>query len=86
MRRIVRTTSAALLALAATFTLGACGDKPQEATAVKSGKYAGKPDTPPWQGDALVFSARDFKQGDRESWDSALRARAQAQNEYNRTP
>lgn len=74
---------ASTLALAAAVTLGvsACGEKPQDAP-LKSGKYQGKPDTRPWEGEPQAFPGTEFKRGDQASWEAALRARLQAQNEY----
>lgn len=77
---IVRIASAALVA-ALTLVAAGCGEKPQDGP-LKSGKYLGKPDTRPWDGDALAFDAGDFKRGDKAAWESALKNRAQSQNEY----
>ena len=77
---IVRIVSTALVAAVALVAAG-CGEKSQDAP-LKSGKYQGKPDTRPWEGDALAFGAGDFKRGDKAAWESALKSRAQAQNEY----
>lgn len=77
---IARIASAALVVAAAAFAAG-CGEKPQDAP-IKSGKYQGKPDTRPWEGDKLAFDSGNFKRGDKEAWESALKNRAQSQNEY----
>jgi hypothetical protein len=64
-------------ALAAIFTLAACGERPQVAN-YKQGKYAGKPDTPAYNGAPY--------NGDRAAWERAMATRAQSQNEYKRIP
>ena len=79
----LRVTMAAALAAAA-LGLAGCAEKPQDAP-IKSGKYQGKPDTRPWEGDALAYGTGDFKRGDKTSWETALKTRAQGQNEYSRT-
>jgi len=81
--RIARFASA--LACAAVVALGTagCGEKPQDAP-MKSGKYQGKPDNRPWEGDALAYGTNEFKRGDKTGWETALKTRAQAQNEYTR--
>jgi len=63
------------VALAATFVLAACCERPQVVN-YKQGKYAGKPDTPAYQ--SAPYN------GDRAAWERALATRAQAQNEYQR--
>ena len=68
---------AALAALA--FTLAACGDKPQTAGTKKS-------DAKPWEGAQASFTEQGWKAGDQASWEAQMRARAQSQNEYTRTP
>jgi hypothetical protein len=78
-----RKVVAAALAAAA-LGLAGCGEKPQDAPN-SSGKYLGKPDTRPWEGEALAFGTNEFKRGDKASWETAMRTRAQAQNEYART-
>ena len=87
----MKTTSAApgrwllLPALSgASLALSACGEKPQDAP-LKSGKYMGKPDSRPWEGGSLTFESGEFKRGEKTSWESAMRTRAQNQNEYGRT-
>jgi len=72
-------------ALAATVALGACGERDQ-VTVYKQGKYQGKPDTKPWENDpkASLYTTSKWSQGDQASWESALKARNLAQNEYNR--
>ncbi len=76
---IVRIASATLVVALAALAAG-CGEKSQDAP-LKSGKYQGKPDTRPWEGDKLAFDSGNFKRGDKAAWESALKDRAQAQNE-----
>ncbi len=59
--------------------LSACGEKPQTAATKKS---EGKP----WEGVQKSHMAQGWKPGDQASWESQLRVRAQAQNEYVRNP
>jgi opacity protein-like surface antigen len=61
--------------------LAACADKPQTV----SGESR-KSDSKPWDGSTQAgYTAPDWKQGDRASWEQQLRARNQQQNEYTRT-
>ena len=53
-----------------------CGEQPQVVT-YEQGKYQGKAVSPPW--DNPVFK------GDKAAWELAMKNRARAQNEYNRT-
>jgi len=64
--------SLALLAGAA-LVLAGCGERPQVVT-YKQGTYQGKPDTPP-------YANAPFN-GNEQQWDTAIRARNMAQNEY----
>ena len=64
----------ALVALGA-FALAACGERPQVIN-YKQGKYQGKPDTPP-------FASAPYN-GNEQQWDTAIRTRNLAQNEYKR--
>lgn len=50
-----------------------CGEMPQDVP-YQSGHYAGKPDTPNWQGEAFG--------GKRENWEREIRRRNQLQSEY----
>lgn len=61
--------------------LTACADKPQTASGPSK-----KGDSKPWDGSTEAgYTAPDWKQGDRASWEQQLRARNQQQNEYTRT-
>lgn len=62
---------AALLALA----VAGCGERSQ-AYSYKDGRYAGKPDTPPWQHKKFNDS--------RAEWQQAIKVRNLKQSEYTR--
>ncbi|HEX2829323.1 MAG TPA: hypothetical protein VHP37_23435 [Burkholderiales bacterium] len=64
---------AVALAAFGAFTLAACGEKPQ-VTVYKQGKYQGKPDNVPWQGQPF--------NNDKAEWEKSIKARNNAQNEY----
>ena len=72
-------------AIAVALGLGACGERDQ-VTVYKQGKYQGKPDSKPWENTpgASLYTTSKWNQGDKTSWESALRMRNLAQNEYNR--
>ena len=75
MRRVV---SRVLLALSAAVALTACSEKPQ-------GIGAGKLDAPAYSGTGQAYAEKGWKQGDKASWESQLRARAQnGQNDYSK--
>lgn len=58
--------------------LTACGDKPQTLE-------ANKRDTPAYSGTGKAFANNDWKQGEKASWESQLKARGQyGQNDYTR--
>ena len=58
------------------WTLGACGEKPQELSGRKIPGSAAS-----WQGPTTSFTVSGWKVGDESSWDAHMRVRAQAQNE-----
>jgi hypothetical protein len=64
--------------LAAMLVLAGCGEKEQTA----SSGY--KPDEKAWQTAATPYGARNYKGGDRAAWETQMRERIQAQNEYGR--
>ena len=70
---MIRTAAVAAAVLA--LGLAACGESPQ-VVAYKQGSYQGKPDTPP-------YASEPFN-GSQQQWESAIRTRSQAQNEYKR--
>ena len=66
----------ALSIACAALLLGACGEKPQTATGIKS-------DAQPFQGTGMPYQAAGWKTGDRNSWEQQLKVRTQqGQNEY----
>ena len=80
-RKLVLTSVALLVA----FGLGACGERDQ-VTVYKQGKYQGKPDTKPWENDpgASLYTNSKWNKGDKTGWESAVKTRNLAQNEYTR--
>ena len=73
---VMKHSTVALCALA--LVLAACGEKPQTATTRKVDDKA-------WAGTQTQHMVVGFKAGDKGGWEQELRARGQAQNEYNRT-
>ena len=57
--------------------LSACDDKPQVLETIKK-------DSAAFTGTGKAFANQDWKQGDKASWEAALRSRNQNQNEYTR--
>ena len=78
MTLTMRCTTLAV-ALAAAFSMAACGEKPQ--TATTSYKRA---DSKPWDGAEPAFTSKGWTVGDRTSWETQMRTRNQQQNEYQR--
>jgi len=76
-----RSILVSMTALALAAGLAACGEKPQDAAAAKVPGTTVKHDTKPWGGEPLAHQAGNFSRGDKASWDSALQARMQGQNE-----
>ena len=56
-------------------SVAGCGEKPT-ATVYKQGQYQGKPDSQPW--------ANNTFKNDQGSWENAIKARNNGQNEYAR--
>ena len=79
-RKLIVVIAAALLGAAG---LAGCGEKPQ-VIVYEQGKYQGKPDTRPWDNDpaASLYTTSKWTKGDKASWEAALKARNQNQNEY----
>jgi hypothetical protein len=50
--------------------------EPSQAVQYQDGRYAGKPDTPNWEGDAF--------DGNRENWEREIKRRNRLQSEYTR--
>ena len=68
----------ALLVVVAAAALTACGEKPQT-------QGTGRQDVSPYAGTGKAFAHQGWKQGDKVSWESHLKARAQhGQNDYSR--
>ena len=65
--------------------LGACGER-EQVIVYKQGKYQGKPDSKPWENDpaASLYTSSKWSKGDKNGWETAVRARNLAQNEYTR--
>ena len=68
-----------LLVVVSVLGLVACGDKPQQATGAQKSA-----DSESWKGGNPAFTAGNWKQGDRDSWEEQMKARNQNQNEYSR--
>lgn len=67
-----------LTTLVAVAALAACGESPQT-------NSAGKLDVAPYNGTGKSFVDADWKEGDKASWESHLKARAQyGQNDFSR--
>lgn len=75
----------AAAALVVTAGLAGCGED-EQVILYKQGKYQGKADSRPWDNDAgaVVGSTSKWTKGDKSGWETALKARAQNQNEYTR--
>lgn len=72
MKKIIAATAILLLATA-------CSEKPQSAGGVKG-------DQAPYTGTGKAYAVTNWKQGDKTSWESALKVRAQnGQNDYSKT-
>lgn len=73
-----------ILALGAVVALGltGCGEQPQ-VVQYKQGKYQGKPDSRPWDNDPIAGGGQ-WSKGDRASWETQIKQRQLAQNEYKR--
>jgi hypothetical protein len=78
--KLVAAAAGLLLALG----LGGC--EREQVIVYKQGKYQGKPDAQPWQSDPSqsLYTSSKWTQGDKTSWEAALRTRNQSQNEYSR--
>ncbi len=69
------------VAVVALGALGACSENPQLIEGQRMGHTVVNRDTPPWQGDPLLFQAQ-YTRGDERSWEKQLTQRLQGQNEY----
>jgi hypothetical protein len=74
MKKIIAATAIVFAILAA-----ACSEKPQSAGGVKG-------DSAPYTGTGKAYAEGNWKQGDKTSWESALKVRTQnGQNDYSKT-
>ncbi|MBI2959425.1 MAG: hypothetical protein HYY28_03865 [Betaproteobacteria bacterium] len=73
------------VAIAFASFLSGCGERSQ-VVVYKSGKYQGKTDTKPWDNDpqSAPYTTSKWTRGDKTSWEVAIKARNQNQNEYQR--
>jgi hypothetical protein len=80
MKRVV------LVAVIAAFGATGCMEVEQTSTGQKQGKYQGKPDGKPWDNDPLAVGSGNAKwtKGDKVSWETQVKTRNNAQNEYKR--
>jgi hypothetical protein len=73
MKKIIAATAIVFAILAA-----ACSEKPQSAGGVKG-------DSAPYTGTGKAYAEGTWKQGDKASWESALKVRTQSgQNDYSK--
>jgi hypothetical protein len=73
MKKIIAATAIVFAILAA-----ACSEKPQSPGGVKG-------DSAPYTGTGKAYAEGNWKQGDKASWESALKVRTQAgQNDYSK--
>ena len=70
---MMRTLCTLVIVAGSALALAACGERPQVVN-YKQGTYQGKPDTPP-------YANAPFNGNERE-WDTVIRTRNMAQNEY----
>lgn len=66
-----------LLISASLVALAGCGESDQTAKSAGGGQ-----DTAPWQGTKNPYMVQGWTAGDKTSWETQLRTRSQAQNEY----
>lgn len=79
----MRRTIACVAAVAAVLCLSACGET-EQVVVYKQGKYQGKPDGKPWEGEPVLVSDAKWTKGDKASWEERIKQRNQGQNEYKR--
>lgn len=73
-----------LLALVFASALTGCAERPQDLGMGGATSSKAKADAKPWQADPTPFATGGFTKGDQKAWETALRQRAQGQNEYTR--
>lgn len=78
-----------VVAVASMFALAAlvagCGEADKTPVTYKRGEYQGKPDSRPWDSAPNSWSGTTWEKGNKTSWETAIKNRALAQNEYSRT-
>ncbi len=80
------TLAVAAAVLAALAVLSGCSNPPTTpVSGPAQGSYQGRADGHPWDSAPNSWSGTKWKQGDRVSWEDALRQRNQHQSEYERT-
>ena len=79
----MRAVVVAAVALALATGLSACGES-EQVVVYKQGKYQGKPDGKAWENDPLGYDSAKWTKGDKASWESQIKARANGQNEAKR--
>ncbi len=69
-----------IIATAFVLLASACSEKPQSAGGVKG-------DSAPYTGTGKAYAEKNWKQGDKTSWESAMKVRTQnGQNDYVKAP
>jgi uncharacterized protein YceK len=74
MRRLL------LLLATSAILIAGCGEVDQSTTAENTNR-----DAKPWQGAQAAYMAPGWKAGNQGEWETQIRTRGQAQNEYPRT-
>lgn len=78
-----------IIAVAGAFALATlvagCGEADKTPVAYKRGEYQGKPDSRPWDSAPNAWSGSTWEKGNKTSWETAIKNRNLAQNEYTRT-
>jgi len=82
----MRVRALVVVALAAAFGAAGCMEVEQNSAGQKQGKYQGKPDGKAWDNDPLAVGGGNAKwnKGDKVTWETQIKARNNAQNEYKR--
>jgi hypothetical protein len=64
--------------------LGLCACADREGVAEAKRSYQGKPDSRSWDNEPLADGSATWREGDRASWEQAIKARQLTQDEYKR--
>jgi hypothetical protein len=83
--RAARFVVAAAVGVAVSAGLVGCGEADKQPVAYRKGEYQGKPDTKPWDSAPNTWSGSTWEKGNKASWETAIKQRNLAQNEYTRT-